>query len=352
MKNIAAAVIVASFAASAQAQPSLTPLPETPCEAVNGLSFICGLKQAEDAIQIPGTRWMLISSMAPGGGINVVDTATKKAYALYTASTPKKRDRTYPGCATAPDPAKFSTHGLNLRAISSGRYVLNTVTHSPTESIHVFALDARGDAPAIVWKGCIAIADNHAANSIASFADGSMVTTIFAGIKRADGKTDGAVYAWKPGDKQFEELKGTELPAPNGIEIARDQNAFYVVSSSDQSFHVFARDGRELRSGKTPDFYPDNLRWNGDRLISAGMTRDEPACGGEFVWQDLRKRACKRGYMVASVDPDSLKWTTVAYAEPNPVFGGVSMGTIVGDTLWLSTWTDNRIGYRPVPRFP
>lgn len=322
----------------------------TVCAPSEELEFVCGLNRPEDAVHVPGTPWLIVSSMSPGGSLSIIDTRAKQAYDLYRSDTPARKKSIYPGCETAPDPAAFSTHGLNIRSAGPGLYELYVVSHHPGESIHVFTLNARPARPELTWTGCIPIHGGYAANSVASFADGALIVTIYAGVERTNGVQNGAVYSWRPGQDAFREIEGTELLSPNGLEVAADSSAFYVVSTIDSSFHVFSREGRKLRSGRIPDFFPDNLRWSGDRLIAAGMRRDEPACGGEFDWRDWRKRReCNRGYVAAELDPFEMTSRLIAYAEPNPAFSGVSTAIIVEDDLWLASWKEGRIGWRRLP---
>ena len=353
MKALVTVLLLGWFIAPVQAGQMLPAMlvPDKSCVPVDGLSFVCGPQKPEDAIPIPDTRWLLISGMTPGGGLGVIDMNAKKAYFLYTAKTAKALDRRYSGCATAPDPASFATHGLSLRATAPGRYKLYAVSHGVMESVQLFDLDARGDVPALTWKGCVAMPDNHPGNSVASFADGTILVSVIGGLKLDDGKQGGAVFAWSPGEKMFHWLKGTELPSPNGLEIAHDEREFYVVSSNDQSFNVFSRDGRKLRAAPVPGFNPDNIRWNANRLITAGMIHDEPACGGLIVWGSPNAN-CHRGYMVAEIDPVGLQWKMIAYGEPNPAFEAVATGALAGDTLWLTTWRGDRVAYRPLPGLP
>ena len=354
MKIFLAMLILACFVTTAQADQALQPMPipDRSCAPVEGLSFVCGPRSAEDAIPLPGTRWLVISGMTPGSGLGVIDMNAKKAYFLYTAMTAKAPDRRYSGCSAPPDPASFSAHGISLRATMPSRYMLYVVSHGFTESVQVFTLDARGAVPAIVWKGCVALPDNHPGNSVVSFANGSMLVTVIGGLETDNGNPTGAVFTWSYGEKMFHRLKGTDLPSPNGIEIAKGEREFYVLSTNDQSFNVFSRDGRKLRTVKVPGFNPDNIRWNGNRLVAAGIVHDEPACGGLIVYGTAPNADCHRGYMVAEIDPMRLQWKMIAYGGPNPAFDAVASGVIVGDTLWLTTWKSDRIAYRPLPGLP
>ena len=106
-----------------------------------------------------------------------------------------------------------------------------------------------------------------------------------------------------------------------------------------------------MRQSVAPGFMPDNLRWSGNRLIAAGPMYDEPACGGTrlAVVDDPVLTSCHRGFMVAQLDPKTMAWTVLAYAEPNPAISVVSTGVLVGDTLWIGSAASGAIAYRPLP---
>ena len=96
---------------------------------------------------------------------------------------------------------------------------------------------------------------------------------------------------------------------------------------------------------------PDNIHWDDGKLLLAGMQYDEPACGGvrKIVNGKADEMRCHRGYTVAELDPHSMKFTVVAYAEPDPDFNGVSAAAIVGGDLWLASYQADRIAWREVP---
>ena len=43
------------------------------CKPSGGLEFVCGLKNPEDLVAVPGTKWILASGMAAGVGITLID---------------------------------------------------------------------------------------------------------------------------------------------------------------------------------------------------------------------------------------------------------------------------------------
>ena len=117
---------------------------------------------------------------------------------------------------------------------------LYVVGHGAREAIEVFDVAVGADGPSLTWKGCVPMPDGLAANSVASFADGSIVATVLLMPGRSfmdsiEKRPTGAVFEWTPGSKGFVQVIGTELPGNNGIEVALDGREFYVVSSELQT---------------------------------------------------------------------------------------------------------------------
>ena len=338
------------------------------CAPMNGLSFVCGAQNPEDLVPIPGTRWLIASGMRDGGGLKLVDTAAKTARPFYTGSPAQQRpDKTlFPRCPASPDVSLFNAHGLYLRrARAAGTYLLYVVSHRPLESIQVFTVDVQSAEPTLTWTGCVPMPEENknrlAANSVAAFSDGTIIATVpqrtgSTNVQRLRGEPTGDVVEWKPGSDGFRVIAGTQLAGNNGIEISLDEREFYVVSFGTHTVAVFSRQDprKPLRQTQAPGFMPDNLRWSGDRLIGAGPMYDEPACGGTrlAVVDNPVLTACHRGYVVAQLDPETLVWTVLAYAMPNPNIAVVSTGVVMGDTLWIGAANSEGIGYQPLPRPP
>ena len=330
------------------------------CAPVGGLKFVCGVAHPEDLARLPGTRWLIASGFQNGAGLKLVDTQTGTMRFWYRGEPsqirPDRRD--YPDCAAAPDVKTFNAHGISLRAEGPGRYRLYVVNHGGRESIEVFDVDARGAVPSLAWKGCAAMPAGLAANSVASFADGTLIATVLTrpGFTYADfvnGRNTGGVYERKPGAKGFHLLPGTELPGNNGLETSRDGKEFYVVAYGTHSIYVYARGhtAKPLRHVVAPGFMPDNIHWDGDRLLTAGMTYDEPACGGvrKVINGVADPMRCHRGYVAAQLDPHTMKFTILAFGGPNPAYNGVTIAMIAGANIWLGSYQADRLAYRALP---
>jgi hypothetical protein len=197
--------------------------------------------------------------------------------------------------------------------------------------------------------------DGLAANSVASFADGSLVATvlILPGKTFADSiakRPTGAVYEWSPGKRGFTLVEGTSLPGNNGIEVSADGREIFVVSSGFQTIVAFshANPAKQLRTTRPLPFTPDNVHRGPDgRLITAGMKNDEPACGGAPGPQhDLSKLStCPRGTIAMAIDPATMQATMLVDKPANPSFSNATMVLPVDGEFWVGTFSGDRVAH-------
>jgi len=337
-----------------------TALGQGGCNPTGGLHFVCGAEHPEDLAHVPATPWLIASGFSDGAGLKLIDTRDDSLRRWYTGAPRQIRpdSSAFPGCPTPPDPAVFNAHGMSLRPAGEGVYTLYVVNHGGRESIEVLTVDSREPEPTLAWKGCVVLPSGMAANSVAAFHDGTILATVLTrpGTTITDfvaGKRTGLVLSWRPGTRQFDALKGTELPGNNGLETSADDKAFYVVAFGWHAVVAFSRahPGKPLWRAVAPGFMPDNIHWDGGRLIAAGMQLDEPACGGtrKIVAGKADDMRCHRGYTVAQLDPATRSFRILAYSEPNAEFNGVSAAVIVHDELWLGSYQADRLAHRPLP---
>ncbi|MFC3443250.1 hypothetical protein ACFOKF_19025 [Sphingobium rhizovicinum] len=324
-------------------------------------AFVSEAMKPEDLARVPETPWIVASGFATGAGLKIVDSRTRKAAFWFRNEADQvARDPLYPDCETSPDPALFTARGLSLRVTAPGQARLLVVNHGGREAIEIFAVDYRDTRkqPALRWQGCLAMPAGHVANSVASYSDGTVIATVLTrpGTSITDfvrGQPTGGVYERAPGEPAFRLLPGTELPGNNGLETAKDDSGFYVIAFGRREVVGYARhDTRQpLWHAQAPEFMPDNIHWDGDRLLLAGMVRDEPACGGvrQIVHGVADGMTCHRGWAVAQLDPARQSFSLVAYGPPDPTFNGVSAAVIVGRDLWLGSYQADRIAVRALP---
>jgi hypothetical protein len=330
------------------------------CPPASRFELLCGQTRPEDLARIPDTRWVIASGFSTGAGLKLVDTTARSlrpAYSGAVAEVGRPADA-FPDCQAAPDPELFNTQGLSLRAAGEGRYLLYVVNHGGRESIEVFDVDARPDVPTLTWQGCVLLPPALAANSVASYSDGTLLATVLVhpGDTFADfveGRNTGGVYQWRPGTTGFELLPGTELPGNNGIETAADDSGFFVVAFGRHAILRYSRHDPAAPPVQSvaPGFMPDNVHWDGGKLIAAGMMYDEPACGGTRKVIDGRAddMRCHRGTVVAELDPEHMTFRTIAYAPPDPIFNGASAAVLVGDRLWVGSYQSDCLASLPLP---
>lgn len=318
------------------------------------LAYVCGAEKPEDVLQIADTPWLIASGFAPGAGLKLVDTRTRTLERWFTGAPAQvDADRLgWPDCPGPLDPTLFNARGLSLRRIARDRWRLLVVNHGGRESIESFDVRVSGAKPTLVWRGCLPMPTGQVANSVASFADGTILATVLTrpGTTIADfvqGRVTGGVWQHRPGEPGFTLLPGTELPGNNGLEVDPDQRRFYVVAFGWHA--VLAYDRQDTRTPlwriDAPDFMPDNIHWSGGRLLLAGMRLDEPACGGlrRVVNGVADPMLCARGWIVGEVDPTRRRIATVAYGTPQPQFNGLSAAAFVGAQLWLGSFQADRL---------
>jgi hypothetical protein len=324
------------------------------CNRSGDVSFVCGPKNAEDLVLVPRTQWILASGMAPGAGFSLIDSRSPTASPLQMRA--EHDAAAFPDCETAPQASTFDSHGLNIRAGRGDRSTLYVVGHGAREAIEVFEIDASGARPSLTWKGCVPMPPGLAANSVASFEDGSIVATVLfrPGTTFADAVVDkkptGAVYKWSPGDRGFTLIRGTELPANNGIEVSADGSEIYVASSGLQTVVAFSNTNpaTRLRSTEPLPFTPDNVHMDADgRLLTAGMKNDVPECGGAPGPQhDIETLSrCPRPSIAIAIDPATMRYTTLVETPAIPAFSNATMALTVGNQYWIGTFSGDRVAY-------
>ncbi len=340
---------------------ALTLAADSECASSDGYRFICGPRNAEDMVIVPDTKWVIASSLAPGAAIYLIDSQTKKWTGLYPADQPRVQQdmEVFAACPGAPDPASFVTHGLNMRPGQKGHSTLYVVGHGGREAIEVYDVDANSERPVLTWKGCVMLPEGMSANSVASFNDGSLVTTVplFSGKTIGDamaGEATGAIFKWSPGDAVFSLIEGTQLPYANGIEVSADGREIYVVSAGLFTVTVYSNSNpaRQLRTTLPMAFVPDNLHMGSDgKLITAGMLADYPPCGSfrdQEVF-DLEKIAsCPRPFVAKAINPLLTESRDLARGPANGYFSNATMALQVGDEVWIGTFAGDRIAYWPL----
>jgi len=359
------------------------------CTAKQGAKFICGLRNSEDLIAVPGTPWVIASGMAdpqhPQGALYAIDSRDASWKVLYPVKNPSaehvgkdqaSKDRESSPQAgqaashhasakgeaqcTAPvDKARFDAHGLNIRKGPNGIHTLYVVNHSTRESIELFELDATRENPSVAWSGCVVFPEKVVGNSVAPLPDGGFVATAAyeAGDPQLEKKLQakqvtGHVLEWHA-RQGWTKVPGSEASLPNGVEVSPDGEWLYVANWGDHNVARLPRGAGALKSKTThkeviaTDFSPDNLRWNGGQLWITGQ-------GGTlaemFACAAPGKEVCAGPYAILKLDPRTFTVQPVAHADTAPEFGSGTVALTVGQEVWVGTFKGDRIARFPAHR--
>lgn len=328
---------------------------EAACEPAGEVRFVCGPRNPEDLVSVPGTRWIIASGGEKSINFYLVDADSRHWRALPFTVPPGAGS---PQCPQAPEPASLQTHGLHIRGTAPGRAVLHVVGHGAREAIEQFEVDTTGEAPTLKWRGCLPLPRGLAANSVVALPDGTVLATVLflpgrTFAESMSGMNTGVVLELRPGQSAFEVVRGTELPANNGIEASPDGREIYVVSSGLRTVVAFRRGNPATRLGttRTLPFTPDNVHLGPDgRLYTAGMAADVPECGGiPGPQHDLQKlAACPRGSLAAVLDRRTLTDAIVAETPALRAFSNATMVLPVGREAWFGTFSGDRIAVSPL----
>lgn len=331
---IAAIAFFASLGLVADAQAV-----EQGCSPQGALSFICGTIASEDVVQVPGTHYLVVSGLGLGqpGKLYLVDTQKRQARLMAVNSAEEATVQ----CKKPGAQHEFSFAGLHVRKGKGGALKLYAA-NGAAGSIEVFTLDLRNAY--LGWQECVPLPANVKPNSTVALADGAILATRFvdqtdpnAWGKMARGEPSGAVY--EHSGSTFRPLPGLDaISGPNGIELSADEKTLYVSAWATRELLVFTRSNGHIR--KIPlDFLPDNIKRQKDgSLIVAGQRTSIEAIA-------KCSRDCPQPWVIARVDPQSGKVTTLLEGPGDSTVNYATGATMIGNTLYSALRGDNRILY-------
>jgi len=332
---------------------------ETTCQPSGDYHYLCGLQNAEDLVQVPGTDWIIASSLKPGDALYLIDAAGKTWSSVYASGAVQAEHdlQRFASCPGAPVSETYVTHGLNLQPAKDGHSTLYVVGHGGREGIEVYDVNANAEVPVLTWVGCVLTEGGLQINSVASMRDGTLLATVplRPGVEipqALDGRNTGAVYRWSPGDSSFIEIAGTDLPYPNGIEVSEDEQEFFVASSGLFTVTAYSNSNpaRKLRQSEEMPILPDNLHRDAHgQLITGGLDRADTGCGSVDHASPFSLEAfaaCPRPFSIVSLDPETLAVETLARGPADARFSNITMAVTVGKELWIGTFTGDRVAYK------
>ena len=313
---------------------------EAACEPDGEIQFLCGPVSPEDLAPVPDSPWVIVSSMIDEGYLHLADTRDHTSTVLFPTETsrPQHDTATYGACP-GPLTRQFRPHGLNLRIGNDGTHTLYVVSHGARESIEVFEVDMGGGTPSLTWVGCAVAPEPLGLNSVVALPEGGFAATSPRTLDIWDWHTE---TGWNL-------VPGSEEIGPNGLEISRDGQWFYVGGYGSQSLIRLSR-------GRTPvekeavevGFHIDNVRWGpGETLLAAGHLGRTRAAIGECIRDGQCDGVTSR---VSRIDLQSFTAEEIVRYPSNDL---LILGTVaiqVGDEIWVGGVAEgDRIARFPAP---
>ncbi len=311
------------------------------CEADANTQFVCGPVSPEDLLVIPGTPWVIVSSMEDEGYISVAHVQNYSTAVVYPAEAAaiEHDSETFADCPNPPG-SLFRPHGLSLRPWADGRHILYAVAHGERESVEVFEVDATVAVPKLTWVGCVVAPADVSLNSVSALPDGGLAATDF-------NIAAGSLWEWQTADG-WTEVPGSQMPGPNGLVVSPDGRWFYIGGWAEESVVRLSRGQTPVIRESVPvGFRVDNVRWTSDgSLLAAGQYAESIAAIGAC----LNGAGCAGlSTRVARIETDTLTAEQILDYPSDEI---LILGTVaieVGEELWVGAIAGgNKIGRFPL----
>jgi hypothetical protein len=326
----------------------------------SGASFVFGLRNPEDIVRLPGTAWVVASSInfsmsdpstdIGPGPLSAVRIDTRLVERLYPSDSSRVEwdSKTFPNCSAPPE--VFSSHGLNVRVLTDRTYRLYVANHGSRESVEIIDVAVRGTQLSTTWRGCLPVSVKDLRvwpNAVAPLPDGGVV---LAGMN---------VAIWRPGGgwKRFHSYHGITPGSQeaggiaNGVEVSGDGKWLWIADTGRSSVIRVALRGGPQREFKL-SFVPDNLRWGEDGQLYVSGPIWPKWKDPDGVTKCFQKPICVTGIGVASIDTLTLKLKDIVHDEigVKDAFGTPTTALQIDDHLWIGTSRGDRVMIVPLRR--
>ena len=295
------------------------------CEPDGEVQFLCGPVSPEDLAPIPESPWVIVSSIVDEGHLYLADTRDHSSTVAFpTAASQAQHDALTYGACPGPVSTQFRPHGLYLSPGDDANHTLYVVGHGAREAIEVFDVDARGDTPRLTWVGCAVAPDPLNLNSVVALPEGGFAAT---------SPRTGDIWEWST-DAGWSRVVGSEDIGPNGLEISRDGQWFYVGGYGAKSLIRLSRGQTPVQTDAVEvGFHIDNVRWGpGETLFAAGHLGPTREAIGECFREQQCDGVVSR---VAQIDLPSLTAEQLIRYPSNDQFILGTVAIQVGDEIWV-----------------
>lgn len=347
MKPAVLALVAGLFAATTQA------LAMPPCHQQGEFRPYCGFRQPEDLEPLPDGHHLVVSQMnltfsAQGfvfgpGKLSLLDTRNGRIRDLYPGKIAEGRPTPGwgdPGCPGEIG-ADLSPHGIHLSRRADGRRQLLVINHGGREAVEFFELNGLR----LTWRGCAVAPKGSTLNDVAARPEGGFIASNMidgtpaqaaqAMARAMRGEDTGFVWSWSP-MFGYQKVPGSEGTLPNGVQVdAQGRYLYYsVVGPQGAVRKIDLRTYRIVGAAATPN--PDNLSWDGRRLLAAGVM-DHAAlsqCDGTAT--------CRSASHVTAIDPDTMQATRL-FEQDGSRQWGISVGVTMGRRLYIGAFAGDRV---------
>lgn len=349
------ATLTGLFLASAIAQATPS------CEPQGELRPYCGFRQPEDLEPLADGRHLLVSQMNLNptptgflfkpGKISLLDTRTGKARDLFPHRGKAAKSSPTPGWGDPQCPgeigADFSPHGIHLSRRDDGRLQLLVINHGGREAVEFFELQGQR----LAWRGCAVAPQGSVMNDVSARPDGGFIATNMIDATDparaantmemvARGENTGFVWSWSE-TLGYQKVPGSDGALPNGVQVDAAGKYFYysVMGLSSEVRKVDMATHRLVGTAQLPN--PDNLSWDGGRLLAAGLIDPGTisSCG--------KPGQCPTPSHVTAIDPATLR-TTRIFEQDGTLQSGVSAAVVMGKRLYIGAFSGDRVLSAPL----
>ncbi|RLQ21037.1 hypothetical protein DWB85_14150 [Seongchinamella sediminis] len=324
---------------------------EVQCQKYANTTPLCFFSNPEDLALLPDKETLLVSEFGDNhgtepGALVFYDITTQTRRLGYSGDS-HEQPTEYWGDKSCEDPpgTVFSPHGIDLSQRADGRWQLLVVQHGGRESIEFFELVDTDRVPRLLWRGCAVASEDTSLNSVAAGRDGELFATKMQSTSsswNADpGSPSGLVYRWSK-RSGFDPVPRSEGHMLNGIAASKDGKTLFVVYSGENLVKkIDAQSGEVLDSAVVKSV--DNIKWSADAQVLVAASFTGSASVDDFArCTSAELGVCPIAFSIVELNPGSLEEQTLFY-DPNAPMGAGTVGLKVGSTLFIGTFSGNRI---------